>query len=241
MGDNLQAQERLARAIALAKEVNHNFSLSIAYGFKATIELFNSDYGQALQYSNLSYKTCREGNFRVWLAHSQMIKGRSMAALGDTDLALQEMELAYRAWVSTGAVLTRPFYLALRGDTLAQANRPDEAAVLFDEALALIASNGESFHESEILRLRAGLCNTSEKQKRDMLTRARDLATAQGKTRYAIRSAMALCKLSIPGAINAVDYQALNQLTKGAGSGAEWDEAKKMLKLVNRIEESQWQ
>ena len=105
---------------------------------------------------------------------------------------MREMAEGYGLWTRTGAVITRPFYLALQAESHIECGDPAQAEVLVDEALALVACHGERYHEAELIRLSglACLARGDVVQGEARLADAHALALAQGKHAFALRSAI---------------------------------------------------
>lgn len=67
------------------------------------------------------------------------------------------MDDAYALWTSTGTVVTRTFYLALRANTCATLGRVAEGLALLDEACRIVREHGERYYEPEVLRVKGEL------------------------------------------------------------------------------------
>jgi predicted ATPase len=76
-----------------------------------------------------------------------------VAELGGIDDGIQEMLQAYSMWTKTGAVVTRPFYLALLAEGYALAGRVADGLAALDNAREIIRTCGERYYEPEIQRL----------------------------------------------------------------------------------------
>ena len=130
-----QALQRVLAVVAQAEQLKHKFSIGEAYGFRAC--WFSTSEGEshaALQSAERAIEICEECGFVVWLAHARLMRGRVVAELGDTAAGIEEMRQAYELWSATGAVVTTPFYLALRAEGFALGGRPDEGLALLDDA-----------------------------------------------------------------------------------------------------------
>src|SRR3984957_2816611 len=82
-----------------------------------------------------------------------MRRGRIMAELGRVDDGIQEMLQAYSMWTKTGAVVTRPFYLAMLAQGYALAGRIADGLAALDIAREIIRTCGERYYEAEVQRL----------------------------------------------------------------------------------------
>lgn len=188
------ALRRVHEVVALARSLQHRFSLGEAYGFAASVALFRGEVAEGLGWADLAVDLCEEAGFTVWLAHARVVRGRLQALAGDRAGSGAEMEAGYRLWTATGAAITRPFYLSLIAATHLEAGRTAEAAACVDEALALVARTGERYHQAELLRL-AGLVALAEGRAQAghaLLRQAMALAAAQGKQAFVLRAATAL-------------------------------------------------
>jgi class 3 adenylate cyclase/tetratricopeptide (TPR) repeat protein len=152
-GDAQEARSRIGRVIELARALQHRFSLAEAFCFAASVHMFCGDHGLALQHADSAAAICEEDGFTVWLAHARIMRGHAWAHLGDVQAGIAEMEQGYRLWISTGAAVTRPFYLALQAETRLLDHQPAAAETMLREALDIIHGNGERYHRAELLRL----------------------------------------------------------------------------------------
>lgn len=153
-----RADEALARARAvvdLAEGLNHRFSMGEAYGFLAVVHWFRGETAPGLAAARRAIEICESGGFAVWLAHARVVHGRLLAERGepgDLAAAIEEMRQGDAMWAATGAVVTRAFYLSLRAEGLALADRHDEALALLHEAWALVQRSGERYWAPELAR-----------------------------------------------------------------------------------------
>lgn len=187
-----EALRRIDAVLALAQQLSHQFSRAEACGFAAAIRLFRGETVVGLHWAEQAVRLCEDAGFSVWLAHARIIRGRLWFECGETALGLREMAEGYALWTRTGAVITRPFYLALQAESHLEAGDPAQADVLIDEALALVACHGERYHEAELIRLSGlvRLAGGDVLQGEARLAEAHALALAQGKHAFALRSAI---------------------------------------------------
>jgi predicted ATPase/class 3 adenylate cyclase len=198
-----QALERVLEVVARAERLKHKFSIGEAYGFRAAIQHFRGENEAARESAERAIAICEEGGFAVWLAHAQLMRGRAVAELGDPAVGIDEMRQAYELWSATGAVVTTPFYLAMRAEGLALGGRPDEGLALLERALAIIDRCGERYYEAEIRRLfgalilqsaaAAGLDRSAEAE--SWLRGARECAQSRKLRSLALRAAIDLADL----------------------------------------------
>jgi tetratricopeptide (TPR) repeat protein len=153
LGQPDEALRRVTAVVERAEQLRHPFSLGEAFGFRAAVQHFRGENTAALASAEQAIRVCEEGGFSVWLAHARVMHGRVVAELRDAAAGTAQMQQAYEAWASTGAIVTTPFYLAMRAEGLALDGRPEEGLALLQEALAIVERCGERYYEPEIRRL----------------------------------------------------------------------------------------
>jgi class 3 adenylate cyclase/tetratricopeptide (TPR) repeat protein len=195
------AKRRAEEVVALARSLQHRFSLGEAYGFAASIALFRGEVAEGLAWAGQAVDLCEEAGFTVWLAHARVVRGRLRVLAGDHIGGGAEMEAGYRLWTATGAAITRPFYLSLIAATRLESGDVAEAARGIDEARALVERTGERYHQAELLRL-AGLVSLAQGDGHGgqaLLRQALALAQTQGKQAFVLRAATALGEHLVAG------------------------------------------
>jgi class 3 adenylate cyclase/predicted ATPase len=148
-----EAMRRANEVIALSHALDHKFSIGQACGICAGVHFFRGETELALTRADQAVDVCEVHGFSVWLAHARMLRGRMVAQMGRVEDGIQEMLQAYGMWTKTGAVVTRPFYLAMLAEGYALAGRAQEGLAALDEAREIIRTCGERYYEPEIQRL----------------------------------------------------------------------------------------
>jgi class 3 adenylate cyclase/predicted ATPase len=198
-----EARKRVVTVVAHAEQMQHKFSIGEAYGFHSAVLHFRGENREALESAERAVGICEENGFAVWLAHARVMRGRIAAELGDVAAGVEEMRQGYELWADSGAVVTTPFYLAMRAEGLALDHRPEDGLALLEQALAIVNRTGERYYEAEIRRLlgqltlqsaaRAGLDRNAEAQ--DWLLQALECARSRKLGSLALRAAINLADL----------------------------------------------
>jgi len=220
-----QALQRARQAVALAQQLGHRVGQGQALGFLAVVHQFRGETEAGLAAAQQAITLCDAGGFAVWSAHARVLWGRlrvDRGGPGDVDAGLAAMAEGHALWAATGAVVTRPFYLALWAEGLARAGQPQAALQRLDEALALVQRCGERYFEPELWRLKgecllqagAGLDEAAA-----WLQGGLDRAQAMQLPALALRSASALARAGLAAgrAADAVPHldRALADLAEG--------------------------
>jgi predicted ATPase len=93
-------------------------------------------------------------NFATWLPHAGALRGWARGASGDTAQGIAWIEDGLRDTRATGVMLTVPFLLALKAETLHLAHLTVAALEAIREADALIERFENRYWSAELHRLR---------------------------------------------------------------------------------------
>ena len=223
-----QALHRVLAVVDRAEQLKHKFSVGEAYGFRAAIQHFRGENEAALQSAERAIEVCEDSGFVVWLAHARLMHGRVVAELGDCAAGIDEMRQAYDLWAGTGAVVTTPFYLAMRAEGLALVGRADEGLALLEHALAIVNRGGERYYESEVRRLvgvlimqgaaKAGLDRSAEAE--SWLREGHRCAQSRKLHSLGLRCAISLAELWLSQGRRSEAFEVLEPAYHSIGEGA---------------------
>jgi class 3 adenylate cyclase len=195
------ALARINHAARIAKEFEHKFSQAVALAYGVSVELLRGETDAALLRVDGCIRVCEDAGFPVWLAIARCMRGRLLCEQGAFETGLSEMRAGYALWLSTGAMVSRPLYLALQTEGLMLAGEIEAAAACVDDGLAITSRYGERQLEAELRRLRGELAlqrgDTAEAE--TWLKGAYALAIRQHRLGFALRSATSLARLWAAG------------------------------------------
>jgi DNA-binding winged helix-turn-helix (wHTH) protein/tetratricopeptide (TPR) repeat protein len=151
-----EAVRRSDAAIALARELQHPFTLAQTLAFAATVHQVRCDPEATRARASAAALIAREHGFRLIAAWSSILEGWSLVRIGQhaTGVALLNEALpAARA----GSLNLMTHFLGVAADACLVAGRIDEGRAVADEGLRLAVRGGERFYEAELYRLRGEL------------------------------------------------------------------------------------
>ena len=197
MGRPDAALARINHAVAIAAEFEHKFSQAVALAYGVSIELLRGETEAALTRADSCIRVCEEAGFPVWLAITRCMRGRLLCEQGRFDVGLGEMRAGYALWLSTGAMVSQPLYLALQAEGLMLAGQFDAAAACVNEGLAITARYGERQLESELRRLHGELAlqRADPVEAEAWFKSSYALAMRQHRLGFALRAATSLSRL----------------------------------------------
>jgi len=133
---------------------DHAFCRAFASCFMATAFNFAEDWQQAERHALTARDLCRHGGFAQQMAQADINLGRARAATGDAS-GLRLMETGLKDYLSTGAVLARPYAEAWIAESYLSHNREAEALRQLVSVRRFTLRSGECYFDAELLRLSA--------------------------------------------------------------------------------------
>jgi class 3 adenylate cyclase/predicted ATPase len=189
------------RALSLAEELEHPFSIAVAYSFTAGLHLFRGELELALERANKAIDLCNEYGFPVWLAFCTAVRGSVRSRQGSFADGLVDIEQGMRTWEASGAVVTTPYYLVLLAEALNASGRPQDALEKLDRAQSIVDRCGERYYEAEVNRVRGDVLLRARTPRLAMneaeacYARALDISQRQGVKSLALRAAISAARL----------------------------------------------
>lgn len=198
LGQPDRAVQRMARALALAREGAHDFSLAYALHFTAVVHHLRREAEPARVHAQALSELSRDKGFPMLEAWATLLLGCALAHDGRADEADALIRRAQQAMHSAGARVSRSATLAELASVYLRAGQPAPGLAAVDEGLAFVARSDERFYESELLRLRGELrllAGAAEAAALDDFTQALTVARRQQARLWALRAATSLARL----------------------------------------------
>jgi predicted ATPase len=152
-----QAAERVADALATARELGHPQSLVVALHFSAQLHQLRGEVALAYEHAKEAFELADEYGLELWLAYGNINMGWAEAELGNAQQGIEQIQRGLAAYEATGAKLWSSYFLGLLADALAKAGRAEEGLAAIEKALALAGHNGERYAIAELHRIKGEL------------------------------------------------------------------------------------
>jgi predicted ATPase/class 3 adenylate cyclase len=193
-----QAVASIQAALALAQQLAHPFSLTLALHSAAVVHQLcrEAPLTQARAEAALTIATDQE--FPQQCAQAMHLRGWALAACGQGEEGMAQIKRGLAAYQATGATRIRPYYLALLAEASVQVGRTAEGLGALAEALAMLGQSGARWWEAELYRLRGELLLQSAappEEAEACFRRALDIARSQQAKSLELRAAMSLSRL----------------------------------------------
>ena len=169
-------------AIQRARDVDHPYSLAVAYAYAAIGSQLDGDRPATAALAQETLELCRRYGFAYYGEWGAILTGWCQGGAAGA-VAIRE---GLRALDDQGAFARRPYYLYLLADTLLDDGRADDAGAILDAARAAATARHDVWWLPEILRLQAA--QTTGPTRRSLLEESLALATAQGSHALARRA-----------------------------------------------------
>jgi tetratricopeptide (TPR) repeat protein len=152
-----QALERSRRAMNLAEEVAHPWSLATAMGYAAVVCVLRGDRQGALERAEATIELATEQGVFSWVGRGMMLRGWALAELGQAREGLAQTQQGLTLWQANGQELGKPFWLALLGEQYAKVGQVEEGLTAIAEALTIAQTRELRVWEAELHRLQGEL------------------------------------------------------------------------------------
>jgi predicted ATPase len=152
------ALQRSQKALTLARELSHPFSLVFALHFAAKLHQLRRETQPLQERVEAVMALSHEQGFQFFWVVGTILRGWALAEHGQLEEGIAQMRQGLAAHRATAAELDRPHHLVRLAEAYGKAEQVDEGLVVVDEALAVMPKHGECYYEAELYRLKGNYC-----------------------------------------------------------------------------------
>jgi predicted ATPase len=152
-----QALHRLHEALALAEQSADPLSRVMVLGQAAVLHQRRREGPAALRSAEAFLTLAQGQGFSFRAATGLIYRGWALADCGEVNEGITQIRAGLEALEETGAILARPYYLALLSEAYGKAEQIEVALQVLKQALTLAHMNDERFYEAELYRLKGEL------------------------------------------------------------------------------------
>ncbi|HEX5048506.1 MAG TPA: AAA family ATPase, partial [Gammaproteobacteria bacterium] len=202
------AAGRATQAVALARELAHPFSLTLALTFSTFTRQALHDAAGTHASAVAAAQVADEHGFALMRSWLRVLEGWSLVELGERAAGLQSMRTGIAAAEPTKSNLFRALLLTLLAEAELRCELPEAARTSLDRAFEL-GSNGDRHAVAEMYRLRGelelavGRDADARGRAEQYFGRAVEAALAQGADLLALRAATRLGRLKLASGMRA--------------------------------------
>jgi predicted ATPase len=192
-----RALSRAREALALARDLSHPVSIGQAQCYTAMLHQLRREAPAAREYAHGSITVTRDWVFPQFLSYGNVLHGWARGEIDNAEEGLIEIREGLAAAKAMENRFLLPHWLALSADTSRKAGRTDEGLAAAEEGLREVRSNGQSFSESELHRLKGEilLLRLERDEAEACFRQAIDVARRQSARSFELRAALSLARL----------------------------------------------
>jgi class 3 adenylate cyclase/predicted ATPase len=194
-----RAAERVEEALALARDLQHPFTLALTLALGSIVRQFRQEPEQVRELGRQTFAHCTEQGFGFHGPQGLILEGWALAALGQIHKGVEQMRQGLASLRAVGADARRSYFLGLLAEVCLRVGQRDAGLDALSEALDLVESNGEHWWQAELHRLQGELLLTGagngEARACSCFERALDVSRQQKARSLELRAATSLARL----------------------------------------------
>jgi predicted ATPase len=177
------------KALTLARELSHPFSLVFALHFAAKLHQLRRETQPLQARVEAVMALSHEQGFQFFWAVGTILQGWALVEHGQLEEGIAQMRQGLTAHRSTGAELDRPHHLVRLAEAYGKAGQVTEGLAVLDEALAVTHKHGECYYEAELYRLKGELLLAREDTRDQAKGQGQELEEVETYFRHALTAA----------------------------------------------------
>jgi len=152
-----QALKRSNEALSLAQKLSHPLNLAQAELWGSILRQLRREAHVVLEITESLVKRAADHGITDWLDWAGCLRGWAMAAVGNREEGIVQIEGSLAALGAKGAGIWRPYFLSMLAEGCIDADLTDEGLSALQEALTAADEHEEREHEAQIHRLKGEL------------------------------------------------------------------------------------
>jgi predicted ATPase len=195
--------KRSQEAVALADDLSHPYSQTLARGLAGWFHVFRRDATSAQEHAEASIRLASDHGFPYFTATGHILRGWALAEQGQVERGIAEIRRGAADYEATGAGIGEPNHLAILADVCGKAGNAEEGLALLAKSLEATQHNEERWCEAKLHLLQGELlrrqgAEESEARLGDAeacFQRAIGIARRQRAKSWELRAVIGLCRL----------------------------------------------
>lgn len=194
-----QAMQRCEEARALAHDLSHPLSLTVALGLTGILYQFRGEVQAAQAWSVAATSLSLEYGFPFWEATTKIVWGWTQVFQDAQAAGLARMQEGLRMLQTARADIQVPSWLALLAEAYGYTGQVAAGHQTIDAALTMLNRTDERYYEAELYRLKGDLYmqqpHPEPARAESCLQQALTLARQRGARAWELRAALSLGRL----------------------------------------------
>jgi serine/threonine protein kinase/predicted ATPase len=193
-----QALKLSQQAIALAKELDHVFTLAFVLGIASWFHYFRREFEASKELSEASIEISTEEGFELFKAGAPAFRGYTQIAEGQVEDGIAQVKQGLAAWKAMGAEFHRTHCLAWLAEAYVKSGQTKEGLATIAEALDTLEKTGERYYEPELHRIKGELLlqqGIEDVEVKVCFRQAMDFAREQSAKSLELRATISMARL----------------------------------------------
>jgi len=193
-----QALKLSQQAIALAKELDHTFTLAFVLGIASWFHYFRREFEASKELSEACIKISTEKGFELLKAAAPSLRGYTQIAQGQVEDGIAQVKQGLAAWKAMGAEFHRTHCLAWLAEAYVKSGQTKEGLATVAEALDTLEKTGERYYEPELHRIKGELLlqqGIEDIEVKVCFRQAIDIAREQSAKSLELRATISMARL----------------------------------------------
>jgi predicted ATPase len=194
-----QALKRIDQSLALARELDHPWSLGLALDLGIQMHELRGENDAVLERAESLLTLATEVSYAEYQATAEFLQGRAWMRQGKKEAGAAAMLRVRASRRTAGAEIGEPYFVSLAAAAYGDRGESEEGLGLLDEVLSETGSSGMRYWDAELHRLKGELllslpeadCNAAEA----CFKQAVDVARGQNTKSLELRAATSLSRL----------------------------------------------
>jgi class 3 adenylate cyclase/DNA-binding winged helix-turn-helix (wHTH) protein/tetratricopeptide (TPR) repeat protein len=199
------------RALALARDSSHAYSLGFALHFAALVHQARREAKRVQEQAEAMIALAQAQGFVVWLGGGMFTRGWALVEHGAIQEGIAQLHQGLTTWGAMGNYLGRTQILARLAEAYGKSGQTAEGLRVIEEAAVTVYEYAEQHHEAEIYRLKGQLLlqrvaqahdgylpvleTATMAEAKDCFRQALDIARRQNAKSWELRAAISLSRL----------------------------------------------
>ncbi|MGY3438981.1 adenylate/guanylate cyclase domain-containing protein [Marinovum sp. KMM 9879] len=197
LGDVDASRQCCAEMLALARKLEHPFSMARSLTFSAFTYHLMQDFDRLIPTAQEAAAHADRYEFPFHAGVGRILGGWGLCRMGDHDQGRAYIDAGFSSYGASGSQMLLPLYLSLRAGLADECAAPEEAWYYSEQAMTALAKSQEDLVKPEVLRVHGELMVKRGQHSEGFahLDRAIALAQEQGSVFCHLRALSAACRL----------------------------------------------
>jgi predicted ATPase len=192
-----QARKQSHEAFTLVQELSHAYTRTRALVYAADLYGLRREWSTVQELAEAALALAIKQGFTQWVGHATFLQGRALAAQGQYEAGIAQMQQGLAAIRAMGEVI-HPGPLGLLADAYGRSGQVEDGLRLLGEALTAMHKTGERLYEAALYGIQGGLLRQTvpdASRAEACFQQALAVARRQQAKSWELRAAMSLARL----------------------------------------------